>query len=77
MKPWTPEDGADAAALPLTEQRAIARALAERGRTTGRRRTTPRPAFGSVVGLGLSLLFVAALAWALSPDSPVAREVRR
>lgn len=77
MKPWTPDDCADATVLPEAEQRAIERAFAERGRTTGRRRKTPRPAFGSMVGLGLSLAFVAGLAWALTENSPVAREVRR
>ncbi|HET9355175.1 MAG TPA: hypothetical protein VFO42_03310 [Sphingomicrobium sp.] len=73
MKPWTPDDCANATVLLDSEQRGIERALA---RSPGRRRA-PRPAFGSLVGLGLSLLFVAGLAWALSPDSPVAREVRR
>ena len=72
MKPWTTDDIAGATELPPAEARAIAAAVAR-----PRVRRTPRPAFGSLVGLGLSLLFVAGLAWALSPDSPVAREVRR
>ena len=72
MKPWTPDDVAGATVLPEAEARAIAAAVAP-----PRARRAPRPAFGSLVGLGLSLMFVAGLAWALSPDSPVAREVRR
>ncbi|WP_162888160.1 hypothetical protein [Sphingomonas mesophila] len=72
MKPFDHSDLADATPLDAASQRALEQALAR----TPRRRAA-RPALGSLVGLGLSLAFVAGLALLLTEPSPVARELRR
>lgn len=73
MKPFDPRT-IDSAPLAAEAERALREALA---RTAPQRRGAPRPALGSLVGLGLSLALLAGLAIALAPTSPVAEQARR
>ena len=79
MKHWDGQqiDAARPVALEEREMAALARDLPAPGPAPAGRRPRQRAGLGSMVGLGLSLAFLAGLAIALAPSSPVARELRR
>jgi hypothetical protein len=77
MRHWNPAStDADAVRLSATDRQRLAELLGTSKPPAERPTRQPRPEIGSLVGLVLSLAFLAGIAWAIAPVEPVSAEVR-